>query len=172
MLILSVFCYIIRAINYVFVVLKVMLYMSDRLIDNKELMKEWNQEKNILYNPADLTSGSSKKVWWKCKNGHEWEAVIHTRVKGVGCPYCMGKKAIQGVNDFATLYPEMLKEWDYEENDKLGIKPNELLVGSIKKYIGYVAKVINMIEVFMIDYMVVEIAHIVEIEKFRRAIMI
>ena len=36
------------------------------------------------------------KVWWKCKNGHEWEAVIHTRVKGVGCPYCMGKKAIQG----------------------------------------------------------------------------
>ena len=107
--------------------------MSDRLIDNKELMKEWNQEKNILYNPADLTSGSSKKVWWKCKNGHEWEAVIHTRVKGVGCPYCMGKKAIQGVNDFATLYPEMLKEWDYEENDKLGIKPNELLVGSIKK---------------------------------------
>ena len=62
MLILSVFCYIIRAINYVFVVLKVMLYMSDRLIDNKELMKEWNQEKNILYNPADLTSGSSKKV--------------------------------------------------------------------------------------------------------------
>ena len=66
----------------------------------------------------------------------------------------------------------MLKEWDYEENDKLGIKPNELLVGSIKKYIGYVAKVINMIEVFMIDYMVVEIAHIVEIEKFCRAIMI
>ena len=57
MLILSVFCYIIRAINYVFVVLKVMLYMSDRLIDNKDLM-------NILYNPADLTSGSSKKVWW------------------------------------------------------------------------------------------------------------
>ena len=138
MLILSVFCYIIRAINYVFVVLKVMLYMSDRLIDNKELMKEWNQEKNILYNPADLTSGSSKKVWWKCKNGHEWEAVIHTRVKGVGCPYCMGKKAIQGVNDFATLYPEMLKEWDYEENDKLGIKPNELLVGSINIIIAFI----------------------------------
>ena len=133
MLILSVFCYIIRAINYVFVVLKVMLYMSDRLIDNKELMKEWNQEKNILYNPADLTSGSSKKVWWKCKNGHEWEAVIHTRVKGVGCPYCMGKKAIQGVNDFATLYPEMLKEWDYEENDQLGIKPQNVKKNTDKK---------------------------------------
>ena len=130
MLILSVFCYIIRAINYVFVVLKVMLYMSDRLIDNKELMKEWNQEKNISYNPADLTSGSSKKVWWKCKKGHEWEAVIHTRVKGAVCPYCMGKKAIQGVNDFATLYPEMLKEWDYSKNT---IKPDEVTKGTHKK---------------------------------------
>lgn len=89
MLILSVFCYIIRAINYVFVVLKVMLYMSDRLIDNKELMKEWNQEKNILYNPADLTSGSSKKVWWKCKNGHEYQRHVYNERKGSGrCPIC------------------------------------------------------------------------------------
>ena len=31
--------------------------MSDKLINNKELMKEWNKEKNILYNPADLTRG-------------------------------------------------------------------------------------------------------------------
>ena len=66
-----------------------MLYMSDRLIDNKELMKEWNQEKNILYNPADLTSGSSKKVWWKCKNGHEYQRYVYNERKGSGrCPIC------------------------------------------------------------------------------------
>ena len=62
MLILSVFCYIIRAINYVFVVLKVMLYMSDRLIDNKELMKEWNFEKNTELDPTKLKIGSVKMV--------------------------------------------------------------------------------------------------------------
>ena len=53
MLILSVFCYIIRAINYVFVVLKVMLYMSDRLIDNKELMKEWNSIGHVPFKEKD-----------------------------------------------------------------------------------------------------------------------
>lgn len=107
--------------------------MSEKLIDNKELMKEWNYERNKQYIPSELTIGSSKKVWWKCKYGHEWEAVIHTRVKGVGCPYCMGKKAIKGKNDFATLHPEMLNEWDYEENSKLGIFPDDILIGSQKK---------------------------------------
>ena len=60
MLILSVFCYIIRAINYVFVALKVMLYMSDRLIDNKELMKEWDYSKNTI-KPDEVTKGTHKK---------------------------------------------------------------------------------------------------------------
>ena len=68
MLILSVFCYIIRAINYVFVVLKVMLYMSDRLIDNKELMKEWNFEKNTELDPTKLKIGSGKKANIQRKN--------------------------------------------------------------------------------------------------------
>lgn len=133
MLILSVFCYIIRAINYVFVVLKVMLYMSDRLIDNKELMKEWNQEKNILYNPADLTSGSSKKVWWKCKKGHNYQAIVSNKVnQQTKCPYCANKKIIIGFNDLATTNPELLEEWDYEKNDKLGIKPENVVLNSTK----------------------------------------
>lgn len=29
--------------------------MSNRLIDNKELMEEWNFEKNIQYDPKKLT---------------------------------------------------------------------------------------------------------------------
>ena len=45
--------------------------------------------KNILYNPADLTSGSSKKVWWKCKNGHEYQRHVYNERKGSGrCPIC------------------------------------------------------------------------------------
>ncbi len=103
------------------------------IIDNKELMKEWNWEKNKELDPNQITSGFHKKVWWKCKKGHEWEAVIHPRLKGVGCPYCNGKKAIKGFNDFATLHPELLKEWDYDKNSKIGIKPDEMLIGSQKK---------------------------------------
>ena len=107
--------------------------MSIFLKDNLNLMKEWNYEKNINIDINNITSGSSKKVWWKCSKGHEWEAVIHTRTKGVGCPYCVGKKAIQGINDFASLHPEMLNEWDYEKNEKIGIRPEEMLIGSQKE---------------------------------------
>ena len=37
------------------------------IIDNAELMAEWNWEKNNEYDPKKLTHGSNKKVWWKCK---------------------------------------------------------------------------------------------------------
>ena len=93
MLILSVFCYIIRAINYVFVALKVMLYMSDRLIDNKELLKEWDYSKNTI-KPDEVTKGTHKKIWWICSNNHSYEATIPARRRGTGCPYCSGNKIL------------------------------------------------------------------------------
>ena len=42
---------------------------------------------------------SDKKVWWKCKNGHEWQAMIGNRHRGNGCPYCSGRYAIKDEND-------------------------------------------------------------------------
>ena len=37
------------------------------VIDNAELMAEWNWEKNneLNFNPKTLTFGSGQKVWWK-----------------------------------------------------------------------------------------------------------
>ena len=60
---------------------------------------------------------STKKVWWKCqKCGHEWQAVIASRAKGTKCPLCSGH-IVPGKNDFTTVYPKLLEEWDYEKND-------------------------------------------------------
>jgi len=43
--------------------------MADKkyIIDNEELMKEWNWEKNnsLGYNPNEITYGSTKKIFWK-----------------------------------------------------------------------------------------------------------
>ena len=88
--------------------------------------------KNILYNPADLTSGSSKKVWWKCEKGHEYKSSIvnRTKSKGTCCPYCSGNKVLKGFNDIASTNPELLKEWDYSKNT---IKPDEVTKGTHKK---------------------------------------
>ena len=99
---------------------------------NKELLKEWNYEKNKNMNPEFFDISSGYKVWWKCSNGHEWYAAIYSRLKS-GCPYCAGRKASIGKNDFATLNPELLKEWDYEKNNALNISPNEVVSGSAKK---------------------------------------
>ncbi|MFA7101153.1 MAG: zinc-ribbon domain-containing protein, partial [Bacilli bacterium] len=68
--------------------------MGNKLIDNKELMKEWNWDKNQAngVSPDTLTCGSGKKVWWKCSKGHEWQASIYSRTYGVGCPICAGKQ--------------------------------------------------------------------------------
>ena len=84
-----------------------------------QLAKEWNYDKNGDLKPNEISAGSSKKVWWKCSLGHEWESTPNNRSKGRACPYCSGYYVIEGETDFATLYPDLMKEWDYEKNTLL-----------------------------------------------------
>lgn len=109
------------------------------IIDEENLMKEWNYELNnkLQLYPNDITIGSHKKVGWKCKDcGYEWEAEVKCRTrkdgKATGCPQCGRKKLSQyhatpivGVNDFESSYPELAKEWNYEKNKDL--KPSQFL---------------------------------------------
>lgn len=54
-----------------------------------DIAAEWNDEKNGELKPCNLKIKSNKKVWWKCKNGHEWQAIISNRTnKNQGCPFC------------------------------------------------------------------------------------
>ena len=64
------------------------------------------------------------------------EASPNNRKKGVGCPCCSGRVPKSGVNDLATLHPELLKEWDYQKNADL--EPSKLLPGSGKRLGGNV----------------------------------
>lgn len=64
-------------------------------IDNnrEELLREWNYEKNSDHcfplSPSTTEYCTALNVWWKCKNGHEWQAPIHKRTTfGLGCPVC------------------------------------------------------------------------------------
>jgi len=53
------------------------------------IAKEWNYEKNGELRPEDVTKGSNKILWWKCKEGHEWQAMINRRTsRNNGCPLC------------------------------------------------------------------------------------
>jgi DNA-directed RNA polymerase subunit RPC12/RpoP len=88
---------------------------------NPKLAKEWHPEKNGKLTPKDVTPGSQKRVWWKCKKGHEWQAVIHSRNHGYGCPCCSGLKVCKD-NCLATINPKLAKEWHPEKNDTLTAK--------------------------------------------------
>ena len=93
------------------------------------LAKEWDYKKNHALLPSQVTVHSRKKVWWKCSVcGHEWKAEIKARVAGSGCPVCSRKTVWQGYNDFATMHPELVKEWDYEKNGDM--LPSDYLKGS------------------------------------------
>ena len=104
--------------------------MSNLLKDNKELMKEYDFEKNKNIELRSITLGSEKAIWWICNKGHSYKSIVHNRKKGSGCPYCDGKKVLVGYNDLATKNPELVKEWNYEKN--MDLKPTDVTAGSSK----------------------------------------
>ena len=106
--------------------------------NNSTLCEEWNYEKNLNNTPQSVTYGSHKKVWWKCAKGHEWEAVVKSRIYNHGCPYCSrtNKKTIKGENDLETWCKQnkkedILEEWDYLQNGDL--MPDMVTWGSHKR---------------------------------------
>ena len=110
---------------------KVLKGFNDLVTTHPELAKQWHPIKNENLNPENLTFGSTKKVWWLCEHGHEWDAIIGNRAKGTGCPYCTNQKVLKGFNDLATTHPELAKQWHPTKNDDL--KPHDVLYGSPKK---------------------------------------
>lgn len=96
-----------------------------------ELVAEWS-DKNLPLTPDRITYGSNKVVWWKGACGHEWQTSVKARSNGENCPICSGARVIEGINDLATLKPELADEWS-SKNDPL--KPTMVTTGSHKKVI-------------------------------------
>ena len=96
-----------------------------------KVAKEWHPTKNKTLTPKDITARSSKKVWWICKNGHEWLSVIRFRTqRGTGCPVCSGHKAGKN-NNLAVQFPQIAKEWHPTKNGDL--TPKDVTYGSGKQ---------------------------------------
>ena len=67
---------------------KILKGFNDLETINPDLAKEWNTEKNGDLRPSDVSPKSSKKVWWICEFGHEWQATVNDRANGTKCPIC------------------------------------------------------------------------------------
>lgn len=97
-----------------------------------EVAQQFASALNNGLSPHELTVGSRHRIWWKCDKGldHVWQASPNQRTSGGklrGCPVCAGKNVVASTS-LATTHPELLNEWDREQNDQ--ITPHDVTAGS------------------------------------------
>ncbi len=116
---------------------------KDYIINNKELMKEWDWEKNNSLGlfPDKLTCGSGKKVCWKCPVGHEYQATILHRASDerTNCPICYSGRqtsfAEQCIYYYVKkLYPDAINRY---KASWLGKMELDIFIPSINYAIEY-----------------------------------
>lgn len=96
-------------------------------ISDKDLLKEWDYEKNV-FDPKSVSKNSHKKVWWKCDKGHSWQTPMYMYTRGSRCYKCWaGKQSSQGENELADYISNIVKiENNIIKHDKSIICPYEL----------------------------------------------
>ncbi|MBQ9778121.1 MAG: zinc-ribbon domain-containing protein, partial [Clostridia bacterium] len=119
--------------DYEQILAKILSSKKKKSVAASDLIKEWNYEKNKDISPETVSLGTHQKMWWRCANGHEWKAAVGSRSGNdkVGCPYCSGKKILQGYNDLATLHPYLVAEWS---NKNHPFSPSQIAGQSNKKF--------------------------------------
>lgn len=56
-----------------------------------------------------VSSGSMKRLTWKCPQGHTWIAsVVNRTTHQSGCPVCSNIRVVPGVNDLGTTHPDII----------------------------------------------------------------
>lgn len=111
---------------------KVLVGYNDLETTNPELAAEWHPTKNGNLKPQNVVHGSDKIVWWICDKGHEYQARIANRLHFRNCPICVNKKIVPGVNDLASKYPDLTKQWHPTKNGDL--TPDMIAPKSNKKF--------------------------------------
>ncbi len=97
---------------------------------NPELAEQWHPTKNGNLTPRQVAPNSGLKVWWRCDEGHEWQAIVDKRARGGECPYCSGLRVTKSHN-FLVLFPELSKQWHPRKNASL--TPDQVPPYTIKK---------------------------------------
>lgn len=94
----------------------------------------WHPTANSV-SPEEVTCGSNRRIALICpKCGYgknrEWRPSIAGACRtGGGCPACSGKVLVEGVNDVATVHPEIAAQWHPTLNE---FPPTRVTSGSAK----------------------------------------
>ena len=127
---------------------------TDLLSINPKLAEEWDHDKNNIQ-PSEITANNPKKVWWKGKCGHSWQATVNSRNRGSGCPICAHVK-LDNSNCLATVNPSLANKWHPTRNENL--TPYDVFPNSSKK-------VTNLYHLSLIKIMVFRVHNVVRNSK-------
>lgn len=80
---------------------------------------EWHPSRNGGLAPEQITPGSGRAVWWRCRHDptHVWLASPQVRVQTFpkGCPFCSGRQHT-GVRSLAVAFPRLGRHWHPTKN--------------------------------------------------------
>lgn len=109
-----------------------MVSLYDFCMENgkEPLLAQWSGQ-NAPLTPQTVGHASRRKVWWRCENGHTWQAAVCNRTAGYGCPVCAGRIAKPGENTLADRFPALAQEWDFQKNAPL--TPSQVMPGSTRR---------------------------------------
>lgn len=93
------------------------------------LAAEWHPSKNGDLSPSEITSFSSKSVWWICSKGHDWKASAGSRTNNNHkCRLCTNTRN----GSLAERFPDTIAIWHPTKNGD--ITPYDVAHGSKKMY--------------------------------------
>ena len=84
-----------------------------------EAAEKWDYKKNYPILPQDVFPHTTNKYYWKCEKGHSWKCRPLFMINDNRCLSCHSRHIKYGQNDFASKYPELLKEWCYDLNQDI-----------------------------------------------------
>lgn len=87
-----------------------------------EAASMWDYDRNEGITPTEVSYNSNVDYWFICPEGHSFHRdplhiIRYLDTNGFnGCTVCSGKDIQSGINDLATLVPEVLDYWVWERN--------------------------------------------------------
>ena len=108
--------------------------VTNSLVNFPELAVQFHPTRNGELTPADLASGTTRRIWWLCPSGtdHEWQAAPCTRLRQgrmVTCPFCTGKRP--SITNNLSNFPELVAQFHPAKNGDL--TPSDVVAGTNKK---------------------------------------
>jgi len=97
---------------------------------NPTLAAQWLPTRNGILSHQFVAPSSGRKVFWLCPKSHEWEATVANRIKGRGCPFSAGKKALADTC-LETFDSHIAGQWHPSKNGDL--TPRDVTRCSSKK---------------------------------------